>query len=399
MKILMLCDLPPALLERDQRDLWGQRFLPTPVLNLLEGLVRATDVEPVVLSFDRRAAAEGTLWHRISARILRVRPGTGLSSLYLTRVPAVWRAVRELRPDVVHGQGVEAGYAWLATLQPRPSIVTLHGVYGVTVPLGRTDPFGLKGPWPRLGQALQRATLARAQHLIAISDFIAEWASRASRARVYRVPNAVHREFYRLAPAHEPEFDILYLGRITPQKRIRDAIQVLHILERAGLTLTMGVVGRAVDRRYLDACRAHAASLRRSTVTFVGPVAAAQVIQRARVLLLPSRGESFSMVAAEASAAAVPVVGYEVGGLPSVVASGETGLLVPAGNVQALADATAAVLTNETLRRRMGEAARERALAWHQDRVAELTARVYEQVLRGGQATEQACAPDHEGTA
>jgi glycosyltransferase involved in cell wall biosynthesis len=71
--------------------------------------------------------------------------------------------------------------------------------------------------------------------------------------------------------------------------------------------------------------------------------------------------EPLSLAAVEAMACGRPVVASAAGGLPEVVIDGETGLLVPAGDVDALRDALRALLSDPTLRRRLGEAARRRA--------------------------------------
>jgi glycosyltransferase involved in cell wall biosynthesis len=64
----------------------------------------------------------------------------------------------------------------------------------------------------------------------------------------------------------------------------------------------------------------------------------------------------------EAMAAGLPVVASSVGGLPELVADGETGILVPAGDAVALAEALARLLDDPELRRSYGAAARRRAL-------------------------------------
>ncbi len=66
------------------------------------------------------------------------------------------------------------------------------------------------------------------------------------------------------------------------------------------------------------------------------------------------------MVLLEAMAAARPVVATPVGGTPELVVDGETGLLVPAGDVDALADALRRLLDDPELAARMGEAGRRR---------------------------------------
>jgi glycosyltransferase involved in cell wall biosynthesis len=93
---------------------------------------------------------------------------------------------------------------------------------------------------------------------------------------------------------------------------------------------------------------------------FVAPVEAA--IEDAAILVVPSLGEGFGMVALEAMERARPVVASAVGGLPEIVADGETGLVVPAGDAEALADAIVALAGDLPRAAEMGRAGRVRAL-------------------------------------
>lgn len=72
------------------------------------------------------------------------------------------------------------------------------------------------------------------------------------------------------------------------------------------------------------------------------------------ILVMPSRMESFGVVALEASACARPVIATNVGGIPEVVRDGETGLLVPPENVPALASAIVRLATDLELSARLG---------------------------------------------
>lgn len=72
--------------------------------------------------------------------------------------------------------------------------------------------------------------------------------------------------------------------------------------------------------------------------------------------------ESFSIVAVEAMAMKVPVIATNVGGLPEVIADGETGILIPPGDVDALSDAIKCLIENPELRMKMGENGRKRVL-------------------------------------
>jgi D-inositol-3-phosphate glycosyltransferase len=83
----------------------------------------------------------------------------------------------------------------------------------------------------------------------------------------------------------------------------------------------------------------------------------------ATFVVMPSRYESFGMVALEAMACGRPVIASEVGGLAYLVRDGETGFHVPEGDPVALASAIARLLQDERLRERLGR----QALAWAQN--------------------------------
>src|SRR5262249_13075693 len=82
----------------------------------------------------------------------------------------------------------------------------------------------------------------------------------------------------------------------------------------------------------------------------------------AAIVVVPSLGEGFGMVALEAMERARPVIASAVGGLPEIVADGETGLVVPPADVDALADAIVAFADDLPRSAQMGQAGRVRAL-------------------------------------
>ncbi len=98
-------------------------------------------------------------------------------------------------------------------------------------------------------------------------------------------------------------------------------------------------------------------------VTLLGRVApAAPVLERAAVVVVPSRGEGFGMVALEAMERGRAVIASDVGGLPELVRDGENGVVVPVEDESALAEAIVALATDPDRARRLGEAGRRRAL-------------------------------------
>jgi len=101
------------------------------------------------------------------------------------------------------------------------------------------------------------------------------------------------------------------------------------------------------------------------------------------VFVLPSieTFESFGIVNLEAMACGVPLVASKIGGVPDVVKNGENGLLVPPKNSDALGDAIMSLLENEEIRKKMGKKGKEMVKNYAWDKVAEMTGRVYEDLI------------------
>jgi glycosyltransferase involved in cell wall biosynthesis len=89
------------------------------------------------------------------------------------------------------------------------------------------------------------------------------------------------------------------------------------------------------------------------------------------------------MVLLEAAACGRPAVASRVGGIPSAVLDGETGLLVPPGDAEALAEAVTVILNDDDLARSLGTRAAERARAeFSWDAKVDATGEILEGVLR-----------------
>ncbi len=107
------------------------------------------------------------------------------------------------------------------------------------------------------------------------------------------------------------------------------------------------------------------------------------VLASADLVAMPSLIEGMPMALLEAMALGKPVVASEVWGIPEVVADGETGMLVPAANPEALALALLRLLEDGELRRRMGARAKTFvSTMYNHRRMTRLTLRAYQKTLR-----------------
>jgi glycosyltransferase involved in cell wall biosynthesis len=164
-----------------------------------------------------------------------------------------------------------------------------------------------------------------------------------------------------VAPHRGPEPRLLCVGRLIPVKGHLVLLRALAQARRREPRLVLDVAGQGPLE---PALKAYAAELGLSDAVrflgFVSPVRTA--IESAAAVVVPSLGEGFGMVALEAMERARPVIASDVGGLPEIVADGETGFVVPAGEAEALADAMVALARDLPLAAAMGEAGRRRAL-------------------------------------
>ena len=108
---------------------------------------------------------------------------------------------------------------------------------------------------------------------------------------------------------------------------------------------------------------------------------AAALLHGCDLFVMSSHMEGLCTSVIEAMAAGCAVVASRVGGLPELVEDGRTGLLVPPRDPSALARAIIQLLRDPTQRSAMGQAGRQRAVAFDMDRMVEGTMQVYEQVL------------------
>jgi glycosyltransferase involved in cell wall biosynthesis len=183
------------------------------------------------------------------------------------------------------------------------------------------------------------------------------------------------------APYRGGEPRLLCVGRLIPIKGHLVLLRALALARARLPRLTLDVAGRGPLE---PALKAYARELGVADAVrllgFVSPVGRA--IEQAAIVVVPSLGEGFGMVALEAMERARPVVASDVGGLPEIVVDGETGLVVPAGDAEALAEAIVALAGDPARAAALGEAGRARALeSFRQEQCTEQTERLYLEAL------------------
>ena len=176
---------------------------------------------------------------------------------------------------------------------------------------------------------------------------------------------------------------LLCVGRLIPIKGHIVLLRAFAEAKRDVPDLELEIAGRGPLE---PALRALAKDLGvAASVRFLGHVSPIQpAIDRAAIVVVPSMGEGFGMVALEAMERARPVVAAAIGGLGELVRHGETGLLVEPGEAEPLRAAIVELARDLARAARMGEAGRRRALSsFLEERCTDRTELLYLESLNG----------------
>ncbi|ANZ38202.1 glycogen synthase [Lentzea guizhouensis] len=292
------------------------------------------------------------------------------------------------RPDVVHAHDWLVAHPAVALAEAFsvPLVATIHATEA-----GRHSGW-LSHPLNQQVHSVEWWLANRADALITCSS-----AMRREVAHLFEVDtadvsvlhNGIEPGGWRVRPAdvtaarheHSPHGDplLLFFGRIEWEKGIQDLIAALPRIRRAHRGTRVVVAGGGSQTEWLrEQARKHRV-LR--AVEFVGHLSdrsLAALLTAADAVVLPSRYEPFGIVALEAAAAGTPLVASTAGGLGEVVLDGVTGLSFAPGDVDGLARAVRAVLSDPTAAAARARAAKARlATDFDWATIAAGTAEVY----------------------
>ncbi|MBZ0262566.1 MAG: glycosyltransferase [Hyphomicrobiales bacterium] len=276
--------------------------------------------------------------------------------------------------------------AVLATWFRRDKITHLHAHFGTNSAMVGMLVNRLSGiPWSftahgpeefnrPLGIALSEKVRS-ANFAVAISSFgrsqLWRWSDHAQWKKVHVVHCGLDAAFTEgeARPIPAPP-RLVCVGRLCEQKGQLLLVEAGQILKRRGVVFDIVLAGDGPLRQEIEAAISKAGLEDCFTITgWISGQRVRQEIEKARALVLPSFAEGLPVAIMEAMALGRPVVSTMVAGIPELVSPGETGWLVPAGDVAALAQAISEVLAlaPETLAA-MGGRGRSRALERHNAR-------------------------------
>jgi glycosyltransferase involved in cell wall biosynthesis len=308
---------------------------------------------------------------------LRVRRFGNRLTYYLM-LPAIVR--RELVPGTVIVEHLNKVPFCTPLYTRAPVVAVTHHLFG------RTAFWQVPFPVAATVYAAEQLIpfVYRARRFIAVSPSTREDLIRRGipAAAISVIPNGVdHGRYHAGGHVPDPRPTLLVLGRLEPYKRIELVLQALRRVLPALPTVQLLVVGDGAARASLQAevqqlgLAAHV-----SFTGFVSEDEKVDHIRRAHVIVNTSEKEGWGLTVLEANACGVPAVASDVAGLRDAVRHGETGILVPHGDVALLADALRQVLEDPGYRARLSAGAMRWAQRFSWEAGAADTAAIVEAV-------------------
>ena len=310
-----------------------------------------------------------------------------------------------VRYDIVHAHYWLSG--WVAHLLERYWNVPFSLMFHTTAHMKNAATPGAPLE-PPLRARIEKELVGLASNIIAgnpdeAADLI--WRQHGRAERICTIPPGVDTELFRPLDRGEARASlgiadddrvVAFVGRVDPIKGIDVLLDaVVELRARCGDRLQVLFVGGDLDASSLPigplaSVAASANALGISTnIRFLGarPQSFLPTLYNAAdVVCVPSRYESFGLVAVEAMACGVPVVASRAGGLVFTIDDGDNGFLAEPGDARGFADHLARLLGDDELRVRMGARARESTLRFAWSEIADSVYHVYRRLAAGHRA-------------
>ncbi len=375
-----------AILTTDGREVLKaynatEPYFGTAVEALLQGFPSQPGTEIHVLSCIRQPVkspaqvASNVFFHSL------VVPKIGwMRTGYQGCIRAVRTKLREIKPDLVHGQGTEADCAISAVFSGYPNVVTVHGNMRLIAHVTGARAFSF--PW--LAAKLEGFTLPRTDGVVCITRYTQEAVAPVAR-RTWLAPNAVDATIFDLEarPQSDPMPAILCVGVVCLRKNQNAFIRSLDGLA-AKHKFKLSFIGQASEQNPYGA-EFFRLVRERSWCNYAGTTDREGIkahLRNSTMLALPSLEDNCPMVVLEAMAANMPVVAAKVGGVPDLVEDKETGIFCDPLNPESMRAAVENILAHPQASQEMAARAKTRARErYHPVVIARRHLEIYRELL------------------
>ena len=377
-----------ALLTTDSREHFKTYERPLPYFGaapeaLIDGFRSLPDLEVHIVSCVRqKMTSPEKLAPNIWFHNLLVSKSGWMRTLYRGCVRAVRSKLRQIRPDIVHGQGSERDCALTAVCSGFPAVVTIHGNMAELARLFHASAFSFQ--W--LAARLEDFALKRSTGVFCNSAYTEQLVAPRT-PRTWRVPNALRMEFFSPPTPGEraSKCTLLNVGVITERKRQLELLDLAEQLYRKGCRFELLFLGEAYSwdpygAQFLERIKPMEAA---GYARYLGMRPVKELVElfdHSHALIHIPSEEAFGLVVAEALARDLKFFGSRVGGIIDISQDAPGVELFGLEDWAGLSSALATWI--ESGARRPSGAAEVMRARYHPEIIARRHLEIYREVLR-----------------
>ena len=313
-------------------------------------------------------------------------PGTHNKDAVL-RLSEIVRDIVALGPEVchIHGTGAISKELYFALRRHGLHVmVTVHGLLREEKKQALLRKPSLKTLYQYIVQSRDERTMLNAvPRAIVDTAYVEDMLQHYGLQHVpqmHVIPQGIDETFYSIK-CNPRSNVILCVGAIGPRKGHIYTMEMFERLRAKGICAKLRIIGSLADKGYYEQLKQKIAeSTYRDDISLEANLPREELLKayaEAKLFVLHSREESQGIVFAEAMATGLPVVATKIGGIPYVVADGESGLLCPFGKVEAMAEMVEKLMTDDALWIQYSEAAKEIAKGYSWGDIAERIVKLY----------------------
>jgi glycosyltransferase involved in cell wall biosynthesis len=293
-------------------------------------------------------------------------------------VKATRNLIRDIKPDIVHGQGTERDCALSAVLSGYPNVLTIHG--NMRVHASRGENRGRA--YYKLAAFLEGYCIKRTGGVVAISRYTEDLVKDLA-PRTWLLPNAVDRRFFEITPEPQAVPRILFVGSIDERKNPLGLLRACEPMLRAGeCTLTFAGQSNPSSPYVQEFLKSAAAIPGVELPGFIGRNELGAQFGRSSLLVLPTFEDNCPMVVLEAMAAGLPVAASRVGGVPDLITHELDGLMFDPHHRDEMKSGLERLVKESETRARLSAAGRVTAQErFHPKVIAAEHLKIYREVL------------------
>lgn len=181
--------------------------------------------------------------------------------------------------------------------------------------------------------------------------------------------------------ANDDEKIMIHVSNLRPVKRVEEVLTIFKTVN-SHVKSKLIIIGEGPDMEKINTFLEENPELI-DKVRLLGKVNDLyRILQLSDVFLLPSEQESFGLAALEAMAAGTPVISSNAGGIPEVNIQGETGFLAEVGNVEAMANYTIKLLSDQELLAKMKKNAKDQAMKFDLVNILPIYEKMYAETIK-----------------